>query len=29
MKRKEAGVMPIPEKIWASIQHTAKHGLEK
>lgn len=29
MERKEAGVMPIPEKIWASIQHTAKHGLDK
>lgn len=28
-ERKQAGVMPIPEKIWESIQHTAKHGLSK
>jgi len=27
MERKEAGEMPIPEKIWESIQHTAQHGL--
>lgn len=25
--RREAGVLPIPEKIWESILHTAKHGL--
>jgi len=28
-ERKEAGVMPIPEKIWESILHTATHGLSK
>ena len=28
-KRREAGVMPIPEKIWESIVHTAKHGLDQ
>jgi LDH2 family malate/lactate/ureidoglycolate dehydrogenase len=28
-ERKAAGVMPIPEKIWESILHTAEHGLPK
>lgn len=28
VERKQAGVMPIPEKIWESILHTAEHGLE-
>lgn len=27
VERKEASVMPIPEKIWESITHTAQHGL--
>ena len=26
-ERRQAGVMPIPERIWESIVHTAKHGL--
>ncbi len=29
LQRKEAGVMPIPEAIWESIQNTAQHGLTK
>lgn len=28
-ERREAGVMPIPGKIWESIVHTAEHGLPK
>ena len=27
-ERLAAGTMPIPEKIWESICHTSKHGLE-
>jgi LDH2 family malate/lactate/ureidoglycolate dehydrogenase len=27
MERMEAGVLPIPEKIWESILHTAQYGL--
>lgn len=27
-ERTAAGVMPIPEKIWESICHTAKHGID-
>lgn len=26
-ERRSAGVMPIPERIWQSILHTAEHGL--
>jgi delta1-piperideine-2-carboxylate reductase len=26
--RREVGVMPIPERIWESIVHTAEHGLK-
>lgn len=26
-ERRAAGVMPVPEKIWESIVHTAEHGL--
>jgi len=26
-ERQAAGTLPIPENIWASIQHTAEHGL--
>lgn len=29
MERREAGVMPIPEKIWESILHTAQYGLSE
>jgi LDH2 family malate/lactate/ureidoglycolate dehydrogenase len=29
MERRAAGVMPIPEKIWESICHTAEHGIQK
>lgn len=29
IERKEAGVLPIPEKIWEAIQYTAEHGLAK
>ena len=25
--RKDAGMMPIPERIWQSIVHTATHGI--
>ena len=28
-ERREAGVMPIPERIWDSIVHTSKNGLSK
>uniref|UniRef100_A0A7S1GNK2 Malate dehydrogenase n=1 Tax=Cyclophora tenuis TaxID=216820 RepID=A0A7S1GNK2_CYCTE len=28
-ERKAAGVMPIPEKIWESICHTAEYGISK
>ena len=28
-ERAAAGTMPIPTKIWESIQHTAQHGLPK
>jgi LDH2 family malate/lactate/ureidoglycolate dehydrogenase len=27
-ERRAAGVMPIPERIWQSILHTAEHGLD-
>lgn len=28
-ERKEAGIMPVPERIWESIVHTSKHGISK
>lgn len=28
-QRRVAGIVPVPEKIWASILHTAEHGLAK
>ena len=28
-ERRASGMMPIPEAIWASIVHTAEHGLPK
>jgi len=29
VERRQAGVMPVPEKVWESILHTAEHGLPK
>jgi delta1-piperideine-2-carboxylate reductase len=29
IQRREAGVMPIPERIWESIVRTAEHGIQQ